>query len=85
MGDLTFMLTITLKDIPTRLHRELKARARSHGRSLNREIIQSLESSVYSQPVDAEQLFRDILIVREKITGYLTDEDLKRFKSEGRP
>ena len=79
------MTTITLKDIPTRIHQELKRRAKSHGRSLNREIIQCLESSVYSQPVNPEQLFRDILLVREKITGYLTDQDLKKFKSEGRP
>jgi plasmid stability protein len=33
------MATITLKNIPADLHRELKKRAEEHHRSLNREII----------------------------------------------
>ena len=42
------MPTITLKNIPADLHRELKKRAEEHHRSLNREILATLK--VYSQP-----------------------------------
>jgi len=37
---------ITIKDLPARLHKELKSAARSQGRSLNGYIISVLEMSV---------------------------------------
>ena len=39
------MATITLKNIPADLHRELKKRAEEHHRSLNKEIIATLKSA----------------------------------------
>jgi plasmid stability protein len=50
------MITITIKGIPKETHRELKKRAAAHGRSLNREAIAVLESSVRSVPVDSAAL-----------------------------
>ena len=79
------MATITLKDIPVSLHRELKQRAKSHGRSLNREILRCLESCIYSRPLDVDQVLHDALEIREQVQGYLTEQDLKKFKSKGRP
>jgi plasmid stability protein len=79
------MSTITLKEIPRALHRELKQRAKAHGRSLNKEIIHCLEASIYPRRVDAEELLHRIQVVREQIGGYLTDEELKKMKNEGRP
>lgn len=77
--------TITIKDIPPALHRELKKRAEAHGRSLNTEVLACLEASVRATPVDTEQLLRDLRAVRERTKAYLTEADLKRFKNEGRP
>ena len=39
------MATITLKNIPADLHRELKKRAEEHHRSLNKEIIATLRTA----------------------------------------
>ena len=79
------MVTITLKDIPTSLHRALKQQAKAHGRSLNKEILHRLESDLGSYPVDAEQILQRAAEIREQAAGWLTENDLKKFKSEGRP
>lgn len=42
------MATLTLKNVPDDLHRQLKARAERNHRSLNREAIRLLEQSVTS-------------------------------------
>ncbi len=39
-------MTLTLKNIPLHLHRQLKAQARRHKRSLNQEAILCLERAV---------------------------------------
>ena len=51
------MLNLTLKNIPVDLHQRLKLRAQSNRRSLNREILALLESSMDAPTVDvaAEQ------------------------------
>ena len=65
------MITITIKGIPKETHRELKKRAAAHGRSLNREAIAVLESSVRSVPVDSAALIARARSVRAsmKFTG----------------
>jgi len=40
------MATITLKNIPTDLHRKLKKRAEEHHRSLNGEILATLKTQL---------------------------------------
>ncbi|MEP6664793.1 MAG: Arc family DNA-binding protein [Verrucomicrobiota bacterium] len=78
-------MTITLKDIPSRLHRELKSRALAHGRSLNTEVIACLESGVHSSVLDVESVLRSARSVRSSIKVRLTSKDLVSFKNEGRP
>jgi plasmid stability protein len=39
------MPTITLKDLPRKLHRALKTRAKAHHRSLNKEVIATLQAA----------------------------------------
>ncbi|HCU26096.1 MAG TPA: DNA-binding protein, partial [Deltaproteobacteria bacterium] len=48
------MATLTLKNLPSRLHEKLKKRALQNHRSLNREVISCLETSLGSQKVDVE-------------------------------
>ena len=78
------MTTITLKNIPAELHRELKKRAEENHRSLNKEIIATLRSaasgSIQLNPTkpeaarQARALFRRPVVARE----------IDRWKREGR-
>jgi plasmid stability protein len=77
------MPTVTLKNIPSKLHQKLKARAASHRRSLNSEIITCLESVVEAVPTDA--LLRRARFLREQVSGVVHDSDLKSLKNQGRP
>lgn len=78
------MSTITIKNIPPAVHRTLKSRAQAHGRSLNREIITTLESVIHGSPIDATAIGRHARAVRETMGVYLTDKDLLCLKTSGR-
>jgi plasmid stability protein len=78
------MSTITIKNIPPAIHRTLKSRARAHGRSLNREIITTLERVVHGSPIDAAAVGNRARAVRETMGIYLTDKDLRDLKIAGR-
>ena len=79
------MVTITLKDIPSAVHRALKARAKQHGRSLNREALACLESAVSPSKVDVPAMLANIRRHRESLPGRLTDRLILEAKSDGRP
>jgi plasmid stability protein len=76
--------TITLKDVPPAVHRSLKDRAQAHGRSLNKEIIVTLESIVHGASIDARAVGKHARAVRETMGVYLTQKDLARLKNAGR-
>jgi plasmid stability protein len=42
----TILVSITIKDIPDHLHRALKQRARLHHRSLNKEVLATIEVAI---------------------------------------
>jgi hypothetical protein len=48
------MVSITLKDIPEHLHRALKQRAQLHHRSLNKEVLATIETALHGSPTDKE-------------------------------
>jgi antitoxin FitA len=80
-------MTITLKNIPPRLHRELKRRAEMNRRSLNSEVLSCLEKTTFSQPVDrnaSNALLEDIRKMRSKFNFYITEADLEKDKKWGR-
>ena len=52
----SYMSTITLKNVPAGIHRGLKARAKTNGRSLNKEIITVLEQTLNSAPDTASAI-----------------------------
>jgi len=78
------MSTITIKDLPPAIHRTLKTRAKSHGRSLNKEVLAMLEASLHSTRLDAGSLLSRARAVRETMDIYLTEQDLATLKNEGR-
>jgi len=78
------MSTITIKNVPATVHRALKAKAKAHGRSLNREILATLEGLVRSTRIDADSVMEHARSVREAIGGTLTQNSLTRYKTKGR-
>ena len=80
----SIMSTITIKDVPTAVHRSLKSRAQAHGRSLNKEIIITLESTLHGAAIDAKAVGKHARAVRETMGVYLTQKDLTTLKNAGR-
>ncbi len=78
------MSTITIKNIPPSVHRTLKARAKAHGRSLNKEVIAALEGTLHGAPIDADAVGAHARAVRETLGVYLTERDLHELKNAGR-
>jgi plasmid stability protein len=78
------MPTITLKNIPPPLHRRLKQRAEGRHRSLNREIIATLEAAVGGGSHDVETLLADAAAFRGRLGFTANDADLKKFRQTGR-
>lgn len=79
------MATITLKDIPTAVHRALKKRAKQSGRSLNREIISILLGTVAPQPFSVDDFITEVREHRHSLPGHLSDDLLEEASKTGRP
>jgi plasmid stability protein len=79
------MATITLKDIPPKIHLALKRRAKRHGRSLNREAVEILANSVAPHKRDVEAFVVSIRESRRSLPGRLSDDLLNAAKTLGRP
>ena len=78
------MASITLKDLPDKLHRQLKARALQQHRSLNSHIIAMLEAATTPQRVDPNELLTRASKLRARVGGRLTDADLTILRGTGR-
>ena len=78
------MSTITIKDVPATVHRTLKSRAEAHGRSLNKEIIITLENTLHGSPIDATAIGQHARAVRETMGVYLAQKDLRALKNARR-
>jgi plasmid stability protein len=77
--------TITAKNIPADLHRELKKRAEEHHRSLNKDIIATLKSAtggnIRLDPIKLEESVRQ---ARALFRRSVTAREIDRWKREGR-
>ena len=79
------MRTLTLKNIPDNLYEQLRTRAKSNGREISEEIIDSLASNLKVKRVDHESLLMRITHLQNRLTmPHLTDELLLQAKEEGR-
>jgi plasmid stability protein len=76
--------SITLKDLPGKLHRQLKARALQQHRSLNSHIIALLEAATTPQKVDPDALLTRASKLRARVGGRLSDSDLVTLRDSGR-
>lgn len=80
------MPTLTIKNIPQPLLRQLKSQAIRHRRSLNHEVIACLESLTQSVPVDSDTILAQARRIRRTLTKTrLTDRVLSTLKVAGRP
>jgi plasmid stability protein len=76
---------MTIKKIPDRLYQRLRQSARKHRRSLNSEVIVSLENALASGRMDPEDFLASVRALCERISGvHVTDKDLNVVKDEGR-
>jgi len=80
------MATLTLKNVPDEVMERLRERADRQGRSVNREAIAILGAAVQpATPVDTEALLARLRATRVTLRGGpLTQEELNRYKREGR-
>jgi plasmid stability protein len=79
------MATMTLKNVPDELYERLKRSAERHRRSVNKEAITRLEQALGSR-TDAAELLAEIRTARSQMRNvYVTDDDLRTARDEGRP
>jgi plasmid stability protein len=78
--------TLTIKNLPEKLHQRLKESAAQHRRSINSEAICCLEKVLISTPVDPQEFLAEVRAARERLPAmYITEEFLRAAKNEGRP
>lgn len=80
------MATITIKNIPDDLYEELKLRAASNRRSINKEVIHLIERSLRHYRPSPEEIHEKAVQLRELTAHYyLTNDELNEWKNMGRP
>ncbi|MCX7115774.1 MAG: Arc family DNA-binding protein [Gammaproteobacteria bacterium] len=80
------MATLTIKNVPELLYKELKQKAANNHRSLNSEAIVSLLHAVHQPSVSASTVLLKAreLRVKENISIKLNDKIIHDAKNEGR-
>ena len=79
------MPSITLKNLPRDLHRQLKIRAKAHHRSLNGEVIATLQRATGSGgPIDAEMMLREARQARGQFKRVIATGEISAWKKRGR-
>ena len=80
------MATLTIKNIPEKLRKRLKESATQHRRSINSEAICCLEKVLVSSRVDPQEFLASARALRERMPRmFITDEELRAARNEGRP
>jgi len=83
------MATLTIKNVPRKLHQRLKLNAAAHRRSMNSEVIACLEETLADKRPDPEKFLAEVREARERIAResglFVTDEFLREARNWGRP
>lgn len=77
-------MNMTLKGIPSSIHRKLKISAKNHGRSLNKEIITILQDRFLPSPISQQPLLERIRLRRKNLKIHLSQPTLEKMIEEGR-
>jgi len=79
------MPTITLKSLPRDLHRKMRARAKANHRSLNREVIATLQAATTAaRPLNANVLQELVRHARSLFQRPITARQIDAWKRAGR-
>lgn len=79
------MATLTIKNVPDSVYKRLKQQAKNNRRSINNEVITILENMLPPQERDVDKILEEARKIRQLTANYtLTEEELNRWKNEGR-
>lgn len=79
------MATLTIKNVPDDLYNDLKNQAILHRRSINSEVIASLELVLGTHKPNKQLILSEARRLRKKTERYrLTEKKLKEIKNQGR-
>jgi len=79
------MATLTIKNVPEKLHKRLKESAAQHRRSINSEAITCLENVLVGKRVDPHEFLSRVDARRKRMPrAYFSEEFLREAKNEGR-
>lgn len=79
------MPTLSIKNVPEKLYQNLKQQAKLHHRSLNSEVIISLEQLVQGHEPNVQIVLQRARQLRAKSSKHhLTEKELKIAKEQGR-
>ena len=79
------MPSITLKGLPRDLHRKMRARAKANHRSLNREVIATLQAATAAtRPLNASILQELVRHARSRFRRPITARQIDAWKRAGR-
>ena len=80
------MATLTIKNVPEKLHKRLKESAAQHRRSINNEAITCLEAALVGKQMDPHEFLARVEARRKRMNQVnITDEFLRAARDEGRP
>jgi antitoxin FitA len=79
------MPNITVKNIPDSIYNKLKQQAQAQHRSMNSEIIACLERTVEPKRVTPDEILRQARMMRKKVRGSLSAEEIQDAIDQGRP
>lgn len=86
------MADISIKGLPEQLYRRLRQSAKRNHRSLNKEAVYRIELGLMTPPertpAEVREIFKAVrkLRRRQRAEGvWLTDEDIRKARDEGRP
>ena len=79
------MPTLTIKNIPAKLHRHLTVQARRRHRSLNSEVIACLEQMVGTYQVDVASTLATARALRMRQEAPVDHDEITQIKHLGRP
>ncbi len=79
------MVTLTIKNVPEDLYERIKIQAKNNRRSINKEVISIIEGAFTVPPIDVQTTLARTKKIRELTAHYIiTDEEMTRWKKEGR-
>ena len=78
------MPNITVKNIPDSNYNKLKQQAQTQHRSMNSEIIACLERTVEPKRVSPDEILRQARMMRKKVRGSLSTEEIQDAINQGR-